>query len=245
MVNCDRCHRRFSSYAALEQHYKTRHPSARMPAQFESQLAGERELESRYRPTFTHKGSRAKLAMFLLVLVVAAAVIGVVAFRPLDLGAEAVRQGSMAPEFSLTDTKGGTFTLSDYRGKSNVLLFFNEGLACPPCLQQMQELDQLNQQLTNMSIVVASITTDRMDQLSGWAQYSGPRYSKVLSDESLTVSRAYDMLGYSMHPGIVDGHSFVLINESGVVQWRQDYYPGAMYVPNDQLMADIRRAMGA
>ncbi len=246
MVSCDRCHRRFSSYAALEQHHSTKHPGSRMPAHLQSQLVDERRLESRYKPTtFTHKSSRTKLAVFVLVLITAAVVIGVVALKSPGSGERAVRAGSVAPEFSLPDTAGGTFRLSDYRGTSNVLLFFNEGLACSPCLQQMQGLDQLNQQLTGMGIVVASITTDRVDQLSGWTQVGGPRYGRVLSDQSLTVSRAYDMLGSSMHPGLVDGHSFVLINKSGVVLWRQDYYPPSMYVQSDQLLADIRRAMGA
>ncbi len=245
MVNCDRCHRRFSSYEGLEQHYKTRHPHARMPEQLQGQLSEEKRLESKHKPaTFTRNTYRTRLAVLVLVLIAAAAVIGVVAMRAPESGPKAVQAGSIAPDFSLTDTTGGTFTLSDYRGKSNVLLFFNEGLACSPCLQQMQELDQLNQQLASMSITAASITTDSMGQLSNWAQLSGPRDSKVLSDQSLTVSRAYDMLGNSMHPGMVPGHTFMLINKSGMVVWRHDYYPPSMYVPNDQLLSDIKQAMG-
>ncbi len=245
MVSCDRCHRRFSSYEGLETHYRTKHSHAQIPAELRGQLAEEKRLESGYKPaTFTHKTSRTRLAVLVLVLIAAAAIIGVVAMRVPESGPKAVQAGSVAPDFSLADTTGGTFALSDYKDKSNVLLFFNEGLACSPCLQQMQELDQLNQQLTGMSITVASITTDSMGQLSNWAQLSGPRDSKVLSDQSLTVSRAYDMLGNSMHPGMVPGHTFMLINKSGMVVWRHDYYPPSMYVQNDQLLSDIKLAMG-
>ncbi len=245
MTSCDRCHRRFSSYEGLEQHYKTRHPHAQMPAQLQNQLAEERRLESRSKPaTFTHKTSRTRLAVFVLVLIAAATVIGVVAFRSPLSGTNAVGVGSPAPDFSLPSTVGGTFTLSDYNGKSNVLLFFNEGLACSPCLQQMQELDQLSSQFATMNIVAASITTDGMSNLAGWASASGPRNSMVLSDQSMSVSRSYDMLGNSMHPGMVDGHTFVLINTQAVVTWRHDYYPPSMYVPNDQLLSDIKQAMG-
>lgn len=246
MVNCDRCHRRFSSYAGLEQHYKTRHSHAQLQEGFQSHLREERRLESGLKPTtFTHKTSRTRLAALLLVLIAAAAVIGVVAMRAPDLTAKTVRAGSVAPDFSLYDTAGGRFTLSDYKGKSNVMLFFNEGLACSPCLQQMQALDQLNPQLTDMNITVASVTTDSMSQLSSWAQASGPKDSKVLSDQSLAVSQSYDMLGNSMHAGQVPGHTFMLINKSGMVVWRHDYYPPSMYVPNDQLLSDIKQAMGA
>ncbi len=216
-----------------------------MPEELQNQLRQERRLESRLKPaTFVNKTSRTRLAVLVLVIIVAAAVIGVVAMRAPESGPKAVQSGSIAPDFSLTDTAGGTFTLSDYKGRSNVMLFFNEGLACSPCLLQMQGLDQLNQQLTSMNIVVASITTDSMGQLSNWAQLSGPRDSRVLSDQSLTVSRAYDMLGSSMHPGMVPGHTFMLIDKTGMVVWRHDYYPPSMYVPSDQLLSDIKAAMG-
>lgn len=36
--------------------------------------------------------------------------------------------GDPAPEFSLPKVGGGTFSLSDYRGQKNVLLFFQEGV---------------------------------------------------------------------------------------------------------------------
>ena len=35
--------------------------------------------------------------------------------------------GGRAPDFTLTDTSGEKIRLSDYRGRSNVLLVFNRG----------------------------------------------------------------------------------------------------------------------
>lgn len=245
MVSCDRCHRKFSSYSALGQHYNRRHSSAKIPEYLEAGLAGERKNGLEQRPlSYVHKGSRIKLAVFLLVIVLAAALVGYVLMTPPKGGKKAVDVGSVAPDFTLSDTQGGTFALSQFRGRSNVLLFFNEGLACSPCLQQMSDLDQLNQQFIGMNITVASITTDQMSQLTSWSQSSGPRDSRVLDDQSLTVSRAYDMLGNSMHPGTVAGHTFVLINKAGMVAWRHDYYPPSMYVQNSDLIVAVQQAMG-
>jgi len=154
--------------------------------------------------------------------------------------------GLIAADFSLPATTGGTFKLSDYRGKSNVLLFFNEGLSCQPCLAQMQGLDALNANFKSLNIVAISITGDPPQVLSQWVQSGGPRYGMVLSDQRLEGSRMYDMLGpnVSMMPGSAPGHSFVLVNKDGVIVWRHDYGPYNMNVPNDEIMAAVRRALG-
>jgi peroxiredoxin Q/BCP len=85
-----------------------------------------------------------KLIAFVLIVVIAIGVVGYVAMTPKEQASRKIGIGATAPDFSLPDTSGGTFRLSDYRGKSNVLLFFNEGLACDPCLSQMRDLDQIN-----------------------------------------------------------------------------------------------------
>ena len=248
MVQCERCHRKFVSYAALSQHFDTKHHGANKPSELERKLAGERELD-RYKATvhYTHGPSKTKLAAFLLILIVAAGTIGYVASTPREpTGGNVLDSGSVAPDFTLPDVNGGSFTLSAYRGKASVLLFFNEGLSCAPCLNQMSDLDQLNQQFTNLDVIVVSITGDSVNLLSSWAHSSGPQSGKVLSDQSLAVSKMYDMLGSdkSMMPGMAPGHSFVLVDKSGMIKWRQDYGPGVMYVPNDQVIAAVRRALG-
>lgn len=218
-----------------------------MPAQLQSGLVTEKRFESTHKPvTFTHKTSRARMAIFIVILVVAASIITAVALRSPQSAATAIRAGSVAPDFTLHTTAGGTFTLSDYKDKSSVLLFFNEGLACSPCLTQMHDLDQLDPQFKSMNLTVASITTDGLSSLQTWASSDGPKDSAVLSDHDMTVSRAWDMMGNSMHPGMVDGHTFVIVNPQGIITWRKDYYPAysSMYVQNDQLLSDIKQAMG-
>ncbi len=213
-------------------------------------VAAEKELE-KYRTTvqYSKGSSNLKLFAFILIIIVAVGVIGYVAFAPHGQTSATVKggSGSMAPNFTLPDTNGGTFTLSDYRGKSNVLIFFNEGLSCQPCLQQMQDLDGAYTQFSGLNVVVVSITTDPINDLANWANSAGVKHSKVLSDQNLEVSKVYGMLGsdVSMMPGTRDGHSFVLVDTSGIIKWRQDYAPNTMYVPNDQIIAAVRRALGA
>lgn len=51
-----------------------------------------------------------------------------------------VVQQVLAADFTLPSTTGGTITLSDFRGKSNVLLYFMEGVGCDPCFQQSRDI---------------------------------------------------------------------------------------------------------
>ena len=247
MAKCERCHRKFPSYAALNQHYDRKHPAARKPDNLADQVSAEKRAEFRPRASpYKSGGSAIKVTVFALILIIAVGVIAYAALNPpTTQRTKAIDVGSVAPDFTLPDTSGSTFTLSDYKSSSNVLLFFNEGLACAPCLQEMQTIDQLNQQFTSLNVVVASVTADDPSSLANWARASGPRYGLVLSDQSVQVARAYDMLGYSMH-GTAPGHSFVLVNMLGIVVWRQDYYPPSMGpVGNSEILSKVTQALGA
>lgn len=248
MVTCERCYRKFSSYAALLQHYKGKHSNVTNLSELESQVAAEKQNQALYQSSVrTHGPSRVKLIAFALIVIIAIGVIGYVAFTPKEQSTKKLGVGSIAPDFSLPDTSGGTFKLSDYRGKSNVLLFFNEGLACQPCLAQMRDLDQIDAQLTGMNVLLVSVTGDQLQLLADWTKSSGPKYGKVLSDQGLAVSKMYDMLGadVSMMPGTAPGHTFLLVNKTGMIVWRQDYGPYNMYVPNDQIIAAVKKNLGS
>jgi peroxiredoxin Q/BCP len=242
MVECERCHRKFVSYAALSQHFDTKHHNAQRPQTLERDLAAERELDT-YKTTihYAQGPSKTKLAAFLLILIIAAGVIGYVALTPREAGGSILGVGSTAPNFTLQDVAGGTFTLSDYKGKSNVLLLFNEGLSCQPCLQQMHDLDALNSQFSSMNVLVVSVTPDSVDQLRGWMGSGGPQYGKVLSDAGLVAFNLYHPVGSG---GSMMTHTFILINKAGMVIWRQDYGPDTMYVQNTDILAAVTKALG-
>lgn len=67
-----------------------------------------------------------------------------------------------------------------------------------------------------------------------------------LSDPDRSVSRSYGLpiQNYFGEPG----HIFVLVGKDGVVKWAKDYaIPGknpVMYVPVDELEAELRQVLG-
>ena len=151
------------------------------------------------------------------------------------------KAGTSAPAFTLTSGAGKPVSLSDYRGRT-VLLYFQEGLSCQPCWDQIGDLEHNQAALRAAGVdAVVSITTDRAD-LIGRKAADEKLTTPVLSDPDLAVSRAYDANQYGMMGDMRDGHSFVLVGPDGVIKWRADY-GGApkytMFLPTDEMLADL------
>lgn len=149
--------------------------------------------------------------------------------------------GTAAPAFTLTASKGGQVSLTDFRGK-NVLLYFQEGLSCQPCWDQIKDLEQNQQALKNAGIdAVVSITTDPADLIA--QKMTDEKLSTpVLSDPDLTVSRAYQANSYGMMGDMRDGHSFLLVGPDGTIRWRADYGGSpdyTMFLPTQKMLADL------
>ncbi len=184
-------------------------------------------------------------AVVVGLLVAASAAIIYVAMQGNGTPTGLLGVGAQAPAFSLTGVNGSSFNLASYAGKSDVLLFFNEGLSCSPCLQQMVDIDRNYSTFGDMGIVVASITTDSASGMTTWSQNNRISNMMVLTDPSLTVDREYDTLfAGSMHPGMAPGHTFILVGKDGTILWRQDYGSYTMYVPMNQLIASVKAAAG-
>jgi peroxiredoxin len=153
--------------------------------------------------------------------------------------------GEQAPSILLPSTNGGTFDLVSMRGKT-VLLYFQEGLTCQPCWDQLKDIQTNISQFKALGIdQVVSITTDPLDALQQKVEDEGLTIP-VLSDPRLAVSSAYTANGYGMMGDSRDGHTFIVVGPDGVIKWRADY-GGApnytMYVPVSNLVADIRAGL--
>ncbi|MDG6901307.1 MAG: redoxin domain-containing protein [Nitrososphaerota archaeon] len=186
----------------------------------------------------------------VVVALLAAAIASVVYLLSVGTGSGSamLQAGQRAPEFELASVVNGTsFDLGNYANRSDVLLFFNEGLSCAPCLQQMVDIDRNYSAFAKMGLTVASITTDSPSSLGTWARNNGMSNMMLLSDSSLRVDQSYTTMGAgtgSMHPGMAPGHTFILVGRDGKVLWREDYGTTTMYVPMDQLIATVKSALG-
>jgi peroxiredoxin len=155
--------------------------------------------------------------------------------------------GERAPAFRLPSTGGGTFDLAAQRGK-RVLLYFQEGIMCQPCWDQIVDLERQDAKLRKLGIdKMVSITTDPLDQLEQ-KQADDGFSTPVLSDPDLRVSEAYTANQYGMMGTSRDGHSFIVVGPDGRIEHRADYGgppDHTMYVPPANLIADIQKGMRA
>jgi peroxiredoxin len=172
-----------------------------------------------------------------LAVAVAAAVVLIVAAgksQKSEPAGERVSSGP-APAFSERDvSSGAAVTSAGLRGES-VLLFFNEGVMCQACFEQIQSLQQRSAELRKHGLTLINITTDPPDVLREAVSAYGIE-TPMISDQSRDMSSAYGAIGQGMHPD-TDGHTFVLIDARGQIRWRRDYT--TMFVQPDRLFAEI------
>lgn len=154
--------------------------------------------------------------------------------------------GEPAPPIKLASTTGKTFDLGAYKGKETVLLYFQEGLMCQPCWDQIVAIERELPKFKALGIgPIVSITGDPLNLMEQKVADEGIR-SNVLSDSGYPVSDAYGARGFGMMGGQMAGHSFILVGKDGRIRWRADYGGSpdyTMFVPTDALLADLRQGL--
>ncbi|MDP4000361.1 MAG: redoxin domain-containing protein [bacterium] len=203
-------------------------------------------------------GSDNKLA---IGIVVTAGIVTVVAIAVLLIGKApekeqsgeqpALRAGMAAPNFRLPSTDGSKVSLASYRGKQRVLLYAHEGLACAPCVDQLATLEKLKPELAKLDVTPLSISPDPTDAQKLPVKKYKLSYP-VLSHAGTSLTKDYDFYRFSMGHGDKPGHTFVLVDRDGTVQWRKDYWPGigmnvpggTMFVQGSEILSEVKRAVG-
>jgi len=125
------------------------------------------------------------------------------------------RIGTSAPDFIVQDTDHKV-ELRDFRGKIVVLNFW--ATWCPPCVEEMPSLVQLEQRFSNKGVMVIGISVD----------VDGDAYHKFLKDykvDFLTVrdpdQKASHLYGTFKYPEtyIIDSKGIVRRKFIGAVDW--------------------------
>jgi peroxiredoxin len=130
---------------------------------------------------------------------------------PIDVGAT-------APDFALNDQHGQTVSLSDYRGRQNVVLVFYPWSFTGICTGEMDEIRDALPTLHGEGSVVLAVSCDSMFTQRVFAEQEGLDYP-VLSDfwPHGAVAAAYGVFDETLGAAV---RGTFIIDKDGVVRWR-------------------------
>ncbi len=105
-----------------------------------------------------------------------------------------------APLFSLPDQNGELVTLSQYKGKQTVVLYFYPKALTPGCNTQACGIRDSKQQLEDLNTVVFGISPDFPQRLQRFEEKKELNFT-LLSDEDHTVAESYGVWGLKKFMG--------------------------------------------
>ena len=108
--------------------------------------------------------------------------------------------GNMAPALSLPDENGNKVTLKDYRGKSNVVLYFYPRAMTPGCTLQACGIRDSQQQLAELNTVVFGVSPDPVNKLQKFIEKYELNFS-LLADEGHRIADKYGVWGLKKFMG--------------------------------------------
>lgn len=102
----------------------------------------------------------------------------------------ALKLGNIAPIFTLQNQAGERVNLKDFRGSSNVLLYFYPKAMTPGCTVQACGLRDSKKQLTKLDTVVLGLSPDPVKNLAKFNDKQALNFD-LLADEDHAVADKY------------------------------------------------------
>lgn len=133
----------------------------------------------------------------------------------------AIEVGQMAPAFTLYDTTRTKISLSDFKGKNILLLFFPQAFS-RVCTKELCSVRDNIGMYNNENATVIGISVDSVFTLAKYKElqeYSFPLLSDFNKEVSALYGCLYDSWILEMHG--VSKRSAFIINKTGTVQYAE------------------------
>jgi len=136
--------------------------------------------------------------------------------KPIDSVLKAKR-GQPAPDFTLPSVSGEKVSLSQYRGKKNVVLSFVPAAWTPVCSDQWPGYNIAKDIFSQYDAILLGITVDNIPTLFAWTNQMGQLWFPVLSDfwPHGAVAKKYGVLRSN---GVSERALFV-IDKKGTIRY--------------------------
>jgi peroxiredoxin (alkyl hydroperoxide reductase subunit C) len=135
--------------------------------------------------------------------------------KPIDSRLK-VKTGQPAPDFTLPSVSGKNITLSQYRGKKNVVLSFVPAAWTPVCSNQWPGYNLQQNMFEKGDAVLLGISVDNIPTLYAWTRRMGHLWFEVLSDfwPHGAVTAKYGLL---RSDGMSD-RALIFIDKQGIIR---------------------------
>jgi peroxiredoxin len=151
-----------------------------------------------------------------------------------------IRPGERAPEFTLTDHAGQQVSLSDFRGRKVMLVFYPADFS-PVCTDQLSVYQEVLDQIEAAGVQLLAISVD-----SSWTHRA---FRKQLGLDIPLLADFHPKGEVSSKYGAyiedfgIGNRSLVLIDEEGIVRWVHES-PSVVEIPGANLIFDALAESG-
>lgn len=156
----------------------------------------------------------------------------------------AIEIGSVAPDFKLFDSDKNPVTLSDYKGKKNVVLLFFPLAFTGVCTKELCSVRDDIGKYDNEKTQVFGISVDAFPSLAKFKEEQQYNYP-LLSDFNKEVAESYGALYSSFTPMEMKGvakRSAFIVDKEGIVRYAE-VLENAGDIPNfaaiDKVLAEL------
>lgn len=143
--------------------------------------------------------------------------------------------GDKAPDFTLPGTGGRKYSLSDYAGRSVVLVFY-PGDDTPVCTKQLNSYNDGLERFNELDAQVLGISAQDVASHDQFAAKHGFDFP-LLADTDKTVAAAYGTLGPIGFPR----RSVFIVDREGFVRYAHRAIAGLTYRPVTELVDALQR----
>ena len=126
---------------------------------------------------------------------------------------EMLRAGDIAPDFDTVDCRGQRVTISEYRGKKKVVLFFFPRAFTPACTLEVRNFRDNHERITAAGAELIGVSVDRADRNCKFAEAEGLQF-RLIGDESREISELYKVVWPLLR---IDRRATFVIDEQGVI----------------------------
>jgi peroxiredoxin len=123
--------------------------------------------------------------------------------------------GSVAPDFKLQATNGQEISLSDFHGKSNVIVFFVRETSCIQCRIHVTQLGKMYDQFRAAGAEIIVILGEDVERSEKYANGIGLPFP-ILADPDRAVYQLYELEKYFL---LFQRTASLVVDKDGIVRY--------------------------